>query len=751
MRGAGALLPDLEAQLWQGPLADPQAPGKLLSAAFDAGAPYRSVELALRLLWRLGLPAADVAQRAREKWPNSIDFAVLALDLLPAEAQDAGIAHLQASVMRANRRRAALANALLRRNRIDQAREVLAQIDPASETASADLYRRAELALACEDFAQAEADIDHLSGTGRRAEEQSLRLRLLHRRDGARAVADAFDAATELPESACMECFEIFLAEGDFARAPRVLERWRIVPEPSGPALARAESRLALEQGDSERTLALMAARLDPARPWGWHPADHIQSLRARMAAQDDPEAIRAHAMAAQRLHPRHDWLAHVACLSREAVEDWHMLEDQATPAGTEPERAMTAARAALRMGRPGRAAVCLAQARRIASAKDATRLQVLRAEAFWSAGRSGPARRAQAKARALAADRPHALEAALMGAEIDLMQGMPSQAAAALASLEAEFPQRMALWLTQARIAYQQGDFVGAQQAHAVFNQLKSAQIGSFEPGDVRDRITQDALQASAGIEQAFAPGISVEESIARAGLERIAASPGLAACLMQRAMAEGALGFTPEPQAAIPRRIAHYWQGPPGPAIARAQDRWRKQHPGFRIDLFDQTRASEWLRQNAEPDLCDLFDTLSQPALRADIFRLCWIARMGGVFADLDEYPRLPVTDWLVGARAVFCIERGFGTIANNFLAAEPGHPVCLLARDMVRQALIRTTTPYAWWHSGPAQWTRAVFAAQFRADVRGVRYLSQLDYNRRVATNLPYPHKRSPDHWR
>ncbi|MCC5956142.1 MAG: hypothetical protein JJU07_08570 [Natronohydrobacter sp.] len=751
MRGAGALLPDLEAQIWKGPLADPQAPGRRLSAAFDEGAPYRSIELALRLLWRLGLPAADVTMRAREKWPNSIDFAVLALDLLPAEARDAGLAHLEVSVRRANRRRAALANALLRQNRIDLAREVLAQIDPASETASADVHRRAELALACGDFAQAAADIDHLSGTGHCAAAQALRLRLLHRRDGARGFADAFDAARELLEPGCIEGFEIFLGEGDFARAPRVLDIWRVLPERSGPVLARAESRLALEQGDVEGALALLAARLDPERPWGWHPVDHIQSLRARMAAQDDPNEVRAHALAAQRLHPRHDWLAHVARLSCEVVEDWRGLEDQAAPAGHDPERALTAARAALRMGRPGRAAVCMAQARRNASPKDAVRLQVLRAEAFWSAGRSGPARRAQAQARALAPDRPHALEAALMGAEIDLMQGMPAQAAVALAPLEAEFPQRMALWLTKARIAFQQGDFAGAQQAHATFNQLKAAQIGAFDPGDVRDRITQDALQASAGIEQAFAPGHSVQESIARAGLARIAASPGLAACLMQRAIAEGALGFTAEPEAAIPRHIAHYWQGPPGPAIARAQARWRNLHPGFKIDLFDQDRAADWMRQNADPDLCDLFDTLSQPALRADIFRLCWIARMGGVFADLDEYPRLPVTDWLLGARAVFCIERGFGTIANNFLAAEPGHPVCLLARDMVRQALSSTTTPYAWWHSGPAQWTRAVFASQFGAVVRGVRYLSQLDYNRRVATNLPYPHKRSPDHWR
>ncbi|WP_071795813.1 glycosyltransferase [Natronohydrobacter thiooxidans] len=747
----GALLPELEAQIWAGPLADPRAPGRRLRAAFEEGASYRAVELALRLLWRLELPAAEVAARARAKWPNSIDFAMLALDLMPEGARDAGLAHLEACVQRGNRRRAVLANALLRAGRFGRARAALAQSDPTSETWAADLARRAELALACGDFARASADIEQLSGTERQAGAQALGLRLLHRRDGARALAAAFDVAGELGEPACAECFEIFLAEGDFTRAPRALDLWRAVPERGEVALARAESRLALERGESAAALALLAARLDPQAPWGWHPVDHIQSLRARMAAQDDPEAIRAHALAAQRLHPRHDWLAHVARMAREAVEDWRALEDHAMPAALEPERAMSAARAALRMGLSGRALVLMAQARRRAGPGEAPRLQALRAEAFWSAGRVDAARRAQALARAQAPGRPRALEAALLGAEIDLMQGLPSPAAAALAPLADDFPQRMALWLTQARIAFQQGDFAGAEQAHAVFNQLKATQIGAFEPGDVRDRITQDARAAAAGVEQAFAPGLSVQESIARAGIGRIAASPGLAACLMQRALAEGALGFEPEPEASIPRRIAHYWQGAASPAIARAEARWRKLHRGFEITLFDQDRAADWMRRHAEPDLCALFDTLSQPALRADIFRLCWICHEGGIFADLDEYPRLPVTDWLSGARAVFCVERGFGTIANNFLAAEPGHPVCLLARDMVRQALGAARAPYAWWHSGPAQWTRAAFAVHFGAGARGVRYLSQLEYNRRMATNLPYPHKRSPDHWR
>ena len=735
-------LAGLEARLWAGPLDDPSQPERALLDALSQDAPYRAIELGLRQIRRLALPGAEAATRARAKWPGSIDFALLTLELVPPHAQATALAHLEGVVLRVNRRRAALAQACLRLGDTARADRVLAEIDPVSETALDDLQFRAERALIACRFPQAAADCAALQRQGRPSAAQALGLRLTYLAQGAKAASAAFGSIPQPAAQTCRVAFEICLTEGDYAQAPQVLMHWQSLS--AAAALARAATRLALEQGAATQAEALLRDRLDMARPWGWDGVDHVHWLRLLMLKADDAEALHAHARAAIRVHPHHDWLAHLARIASEGVMDWRMLQPQPDP---RPERAMTAARAALRMGLSGRAAGLIAQARRDTPADP--RLHLLRAEAFWQAGRMSAAWAALEQVQARAA--PEQADAACLAAELALMAADPARADAALAEIDARFPKRMALWLTRARIAFQQGQFGAAVLAHAEFNQLKAQQIGPFVASDVRDRISEDAAQAAKGLEAAFDPVRPVAQSIARAGRARITASPGLSACLLQRAQAQGVLEFQPDPQAQIPRRIVHYWQGPMGPAIPRALAHWRRLHPGFESVVFDAACAAAWLGAHIGPAMQARFTALDQAATRADLFRLCWIAREGGVFADLDEYPRIPITPWLQGARAVFCIERGFGTVANNFLAAEPGHPICLQAQAMALEALDSARDPYPWWHTGPAQWTRAAFAHVAGEQGEGVRFLSQAAYNRRIATNLPFPHKRRPDHWR
>ena len=143
--------------------------------------------------------------------------------------------------------------------------------------------------------------------------------------------------------------------------------------------------------------------------------------------------------------------------------------------------------------------------------------------------------------------------------------------------------------------------------------------------------------------------------------------------------------------------------------------------------------------------PGLTALFDRQRLPATRADLFRVALMAQAGGVFADLDEYPRAGIDDWLTGARAVLVIEEGHGTLANNFLAAIPGLPLFVRLQTRIAEALEATDDPYPWWDSGPAQLTVEAVGEP------GIRYLSQAEYDARVSTNLPFPHKVGPLHWR
>ncbi|TVS05899.1 MAG: hypothetical protein EA407_01330 [Rhodobacteraceae bacterium] len=749
------ILPDpaaLSRTLWEAELPEPEAPGEGLLEAISEGADYKDVVAALAALNRMALPAHAAAQAAQSCWPNSIDLARHALDASPGAARDAALQRLAEIVTRANRRRSVLANACWRLFRPKEGWQVLVGIDLASPTAVEDVFRRVEWAVAMGAFSQAEVDLDWLEARARGVRLAVQRLSLICRRDGAAALALQIDGLETASAQVWSLLSEILLAENDFIRAPQVLDRWAGCPDASPGPLARAKRRLALERGDGERAQAMLQEELNLDAPWLWSAPDHVQWLRAGRLTGRPAGELLAHAQAACRVHPRHDWLSALERLLREAVEDWGSTAAQVSRP-MRSERALIQTRAALRLGLPARAARELAALRRAAQDMPlGVRVWSKRAEAFLLAGRLSAAQTAQAHALSCARDSLHQADAALKLAEIHLAQGALAEARDTLRDLHARFPDRLPLLLLRARLAFAAGDFAQAEAAHHRFNDLKRAQTEAHAANDVRDRIVSDARAAAQGAETAFAPHIPVADTVARMGAQQIVDSPGLSACLMQRAAWRGELHFQPDPEAQIPRVIAHYWQGPEGPAVPRARLRWAALHPDFKIRLFNEESASAWLHDAYGRELQRRFQMLEQPALRADLFRIFWLALEGGVFADLDEFPRLSVAPWLEGARAVVCVERGFGTIANNFLALAPEHPITLRTLEFALASLDRTDAPYAWWDMGPAQWTRAAMAHRLtQPEDLSLRYLTQAEYGRRVSTNLPYPHKKSPDHWR
>lgn len=623
-------LDHLPRQLWAAPLADHTAPEHAMQRALEDGASYGQVKSGLRCLVRLGLPGAQISLQAQARWPDSIDMAVLAVELALPQQKAAALDRLHRCVLHQNRRRAALAGAYLRAQRPDKARQVLEQIDLSSPSALDDVQRRTEFALVEGNFTQALADIDWLSANDAQDGARVLQLQLDYRQSGAVALRKWLAEGADHPASLWAQAFHILISEADFHQAPHALTHWQACTDANTDAISRAQTRLALERGDAQAALALLHDRLQAQPQWHWQATDHVQWLRAGQLAQDDPLALLAHARAACRVHTRHSWLHHLCRLLRESVEDWRTFS---TVSALDTGAAFIAARAALRMGRPGQAAGLLAGTRHSRQTpQDSGRIMSLRAEGFFMAGRLRAAACAHRAAAALATDAAQRADAALLGAELAILAGDPEGATRALAPLTRTFPDRMALSLTQARLAFMQGDFATAMQAHAYFNALKLAQTGKPAPPDVRDRIVADANAAARGLEAAFAPDQTVTQSIAQVGLGRSVAAPGLSACLLWRAHRRGELPFAPDAAAHIPRQIAHYWQGPPGPALARARVQWARLHPGFTQQLFDDISATAWLRQTYPEAMVQRFQALTHPALRADLFRLCWILRQGG-----------------------------------------------------------------------------------------------------------------------
>ncbi|MCC5989467.1 MAG: hypothetical protein JJT95_17495, partial [Pararhodobacter sp.] len=647
----------------------------------------------------------------------------------------------------------ARARLLWRLGRADEARASLADITPGSPGAAPALSCRADLSMRAGDLVAARADLETLRPLMPPGRWQALSMRLIRLEAGGAALRRAV-GHTDLP--ACPELWHtllsLFITERDFPAARRALARLRAVAGDAHAQTRRAEIVLALEAEDSARARALLAADTPPedaAAPWRWPPRRHALALRAGLLeagerARPEPAlaALAGQASAAARIHASDQGLAALALNCRLAAGDWAALEEELAhkPSGA-------AAHVLLRMGLPGPARAALPAATTApARLRHALALaRVARAE--------GSAPAAVALLAPLdAPTAPLAAELALERAEAAQAAGDPQAARALLAVPVQRFPRRPPLWLALSRAAFQQGDFAAAARAQRRLRALKSSQTGAPPPPDLRDMLTDDALRAARSLPEGalHGPPGAIAESLA--------ASPGLAAFALGRAMRQGALPALAA-GGALPGRLVHYWEGPESAPVARNLAAWAALHPGWAQRVFGPDEALQWLAAR-DGALARLFAAISLPAARADLFRLAWLAHEGGIWADTDEFPRAPVEGWLKGAGGVFVIEPGFGSVANNFIAARPGLAVVeralALAVEGLEARLAAGAAPYPWWDSGPAVMTRALAGAVFGGAATGgaadgLRLVGPMDYAARVSTNLPLPHKRGALHWR
>jgi len=709
----------LARELWHGPLPDPEKPSGDLGQGIIDEPNYPLVLEQLNALSLHGLLTRETLQLALDAWPWSIDIAWIAAR--EPYGSDAALDELERRVTRQKRRFATLAWAAWQRGDISRARHAVADLDPASPTYTNDLATQAELAILCD------ATPAKIEGA------PAVRLSLLQtwRTEGAAGLQRRFaleSAGFPATPSLWTWLIDVWIIERDYRRANAALRGLIDRCGEDHPEVIASSIRLSLDQENAGVARVKLAASTKSDAPWEWTQRQHTQHLRCLLieAAQSDcPDYSIAqnHAVAANRLYPTNPALTGLLLTTLELTESWDEIPERLISYNLDP---LSTAAIYGRLGLPEKA---LQQVTRSQASYPPASCQARRIRAADLHHHCGHI----AKAEAALGPAPHALPDAADHAywlsELAIANRDIARADGIVSAALRHSPTRMGLILNAARIAFFQGQFATALQHLLHFKTLKAAQLGATPPDDLRDLIVQDAFYA-------------------QHGKRDTSQSPGLAA----HALALNPPVFVSTDNAPpIPARLSHYWEGPRSAPVERGIRQWATTHPEFEQTVFGPAEAVQWLSQHT-PDLVSLFEQLSQPATRADLFRIAVMSVAGGVFADLDEYPRRPVTPWLTNAQAVLVIEEGHGTVANNFLAAHPGLPMFTRLLSRISTRLRETPDPYPWWDCGPAQVTlEALSAARDTSASRGLRFLSQADYERRVSTNLPFPHKRNTSHWR
>ena len=204
------------------------------------------------------------------------------------------------------------------------------------------------------------------------------------------------------------------------------------------------------------------------------------------------------------------------------------------------------------------------------------------------------------------------------------------------------------------------------------------------------------------------------------------------------------------------IPRRIVQYWDDTePPPEIAVLMESWQQAHPNFEYVRLDDRTAQAFLESHGMRAVLSAYRRARQPAQRADLIRLAYLAAEGGVYADADDRCIAALGSFVPPDATFVAYQEDYGTLGNNFLAVVPGHPAICLALQLASDAVNRGDNDLLWLSTGPGVLSRA-FAQTIsgpQSDTPGRSDATIFDVGtvaRRIGFHCPVLYKKTHRHW-
>lgn len=210
------------------------------------------------------------------------------------------------------------------------------------------------------------------------------------------------------------------------------------------------------------------------------------------------------------------------------------------------------------------------------------------------------------------------------------------------------------------------------------------------------------------------------------------------------------------PNPQHRIPRRVVQFWDDADMPRdLVQTTHAWRALVRSKRYRLFNDRSAEIFLRQWHSPEVLQAFRAANHPAMRSDLFRLAFLARFGGLYADCDDLPIGDCSMLFEAGFGLILVQEVFGSIGNNIIASVPEHPFIIESLRVVVNQILERQGESLWFLSGPGVLTK-VFCWMYRDQLqdqrwpKGVKLLAPHQLSHVVATHLPRSYKSDERHW-
>ena len=152
----------------------------------------------------------------------------------------------------------------------------------------------------------------------------------------------------------------------------------------------------------------------------------------------------------------------------------------------------------------------------------------------------------------------------------------------------------------------------------------------------------------------------------------------------------------------------LIQYWDQPQPPASVQVlMNIVRDLHPNWGYQCFDRCQAAEELGSLYGKDLKEAFLDIRLPAMQADVFRVAYLLRHGGIWIDAATHLMEPVGCWLPMVHPLVLLRRQHQKhpeVSTGFIYAIAGHPLLARAWDRISAYLLNRSGTKVYRHFGP-----------------------------------------------
>jgi len=111
----------------------------------------------------------------------------------------------------------------------------------------------------------------------------------------------------------------------------------------------------------------------------------------------------------------------------------------------------------------------------------------------------------------------------------------------------------------------------------------------------------------------------------------------------------------------------------------IQKYAEKWLELNPNYTLELYDDKRCSDFLLSEFSSDHAEVFNFIKDGPIKADFWRLCILYKYGGVYADADIEPLVPLSEYINSdVKFVTCISmyNGNNSFNPHFIMCEPNN---------------------------------------------------------------------------